>query len=367
MGNFVSEPDMDALARSFTHFATVESRSSPLYERFAHGAAADADILRLAAQARAGQLAPLLLFAAVQYLLMRETAHPLAAFYPTLARDAPPAADPWPLFRAFCLAHRPEISELVATRLVQTNEVRRCVCLLPAFTWVAHRKPKRPLALIEVGPSAGLNLLWDRYGYAYGEDLRCGDAASPVQIACALDGARKPPLPDVMPEVAYRVGVDLNPVDVRDPEATRWLKALVWPEHTDRFRLLEEALRVAQDDPPKLYAGDALDLLPELIAAAPPEATLCVFHTFVLYQLTPAARERLAALLEEQAARRDLCSIEVDGGHSGASLQLSAFESGQRRRLTLAACHPHGRWLQWLAAEPPSDDTGSCRPSHPNN
>jgi hypothetical protein len=367
MGYLVSESDRDALAQSFTHFATVESRSSPLYERFSHGVAADADILRLAAQARAGQLPPLLLFAAVQYLLMRETAHPLAAFYPTLTRDAPPAADPWPLFRAFCLEHRPEISALLATRLVQTNEVRRCVCLLPAFTWVARRNPERPLALIEIGPSAGLNMLWDRYGYAYGDSLRCGDAASPVQIACALDGARKPPLPGKMPEVAYRIGVDLHPVDVRDLEETRWLKALVWPEHTDRFHLLEEALRIAQDDPPKLYTGDALDLLPALIAAAPPEATLCLFHTFVLYQLTPEARERFTALLEEQAAQRDLISIEVDGGHSGATLKLYAFESGQRREITLAACHPHGRWLKWIAEEHPSDDTGSCRPSLPNN
>src|SRR5205085_1814788 len=164
---------------------------------------------------------------------------------------------------------------------------------LPAFARVA-RQTGGPLALVEIGASVGLNLLWDRYGYDYGDGASYGDAGSPVRITCTVRGDRRPWVPAVLPRVRYRVGLDLNPVDVRDPEAALWLRALVWPEHAGRAALLQRALEVARRDPPSLIKGDALDLLPAVLPAVPHDVALCVFHTFTVNQFSAEARDHLS-------------------------------------------------------------------------
>ncbi len=219
--------------------------------------------------------------------------HPLAHFYPSLSPVTPPAADPSEL-RAFCLEHREKILELISTRLVQTNEVRRCGCLLPAFMNVGQQAGGRPLALVEIGASAGLNLLWDRYGYDYGRGGGTGDPRSPVQIACTLHGDERPMLPETLPPVGTRVGIDLNPIDVCDPDAALWLRALIWPDEAGKAELLQQAIQVARQDPPRLLAGDALGLLPELLRTMPADQSLCVFHTHTMNQFP----DELIALLD---------------------------------------------------------------------
>jgi hypothetical protein len=246
---------LSALAQRFERFARRECHVSPLYERLSLGIAHDPELLDIAARAQPGQPVPNLFLAAVHFLLLRGVQHPLAAFYPSLSAITPPSADPYPSFRAFCLEHRGQLLELISTRLVQTNEVRRCGCLLPAFAMVSSRTQGRPSALVEIGASAGLNLLWDRYGYDYGEDRRYGDPRSPVQIACMLHGERRPPLPAALPATGMRLGIDLHPIDICDPDAALWLRALVWPDERGGTELLQEALRIANQAPPRLIAG----------------------------------------------------------------------------------------------------------------
>jgi hypothetical protein len=338
----------DTLSQRFERFALRECHVSPLYERLSLGIAHDPELLAIAAQAKPGQPVPNLFLAAVHFLLLRDVQHPLADFYPSLAA-MPPAADPYPSFRAFCLEHQESILALISTRLVQTNEVRRCSCLLPAFAHVARRSPGRPLGLVEIGASAGLNLLWDRYSYDYGANRRCGDPRSPVHIACELRGAQQPPLPAALPLVARRVGLDLDPLDVRDPDAALWLRALVWPDEAGRAELLQQAIRVAQQDPPRLWPGNALDLLPEALATIPNDQALCVFHTHTINQFAPEARARLSALLAEHAAGRNLYRISIEWlGEVYPRLELVAFESGVRTESLLAYCGAHGEWLEWL-------------------
>ncbi len=108
--------------------------------------------------------------------MLRGAAHPLAAHYPALSDSGPAAGEAFSHFRAFCLEHSPEIESLLKTRRVQTNVIQRSVCLLAALATVAQ--PGQSLALIEVGASAGLNLLWDRYRYMYPPGPR-GDGARP--------------------------------------------------------------------------------------------------------------------------------------------------------------------------------------------
>jgi hypothetical protein len=246
----IANPAYEALARRFKRFADTQYRGeSPLYEHLALAIAADHELLAVAAHAAQGHPAPNLLLAAVHFLLLKGQADPLAQFYPNLTSTPAPPDAAYPAFRAFCLAHAAAIRQLLATRRIQTDEVGRCAYLLPAFTLVATLAHERPLAQIEIGTSAGLNLLWDRYGYRDGQDAVYGDLRSPVQTACTLHGNVRPPLPDRMPAVALRVGVELHVVDVHDAGEALWLRALVWPEQLERADLLQNAMEITRHSP----------------------------------------------------------------------------------------------------------------------
>ncbi|HEU5101989.1 MAG TPA: DUF2332 domain-containing protein [Roseiflexaceae bacterium] len=341
---------IETLARLFRRFGERECvPASPLYGRLAVGISDDAELLALAATARARPV-PNLFLAAAHALLLSDSAHPLAAFYPDIARDSPPAqGDPFPQFRAFCLQHADLIEQLLATRRVQTNEVRRCACLLPAFAIAARRLGDRPLSLVEIGASAGLNLLWDHYHVDYGAAGQCGDPNTLVRLACELRGDCTPPLPTHMPEIATRVGLDLNPIDLRDSDAALWLRALIWPEQLDRAALLAQAIEAARDHPPPLLAGDAIELLPGVLANVPAESGLCIYHSFTLNQFPAEARKRLADLLAEHAAKRDIALIALEWREPHAALDLSLFLKGARADQRLAHCDAHGSWMEWLA------------------
>jgi hypothetical protein len=346
---------LEALAQRFVRFADQECGDyAPFYARLARGIARDPELLAIAAHTRSGQQAPNLLLAAVHDLLLQGTDHALAAFYPSVAHlAAVPPGDPMPAFRSFCQDHRAALIDLVATRLVQTNEPQRCTVLLPAFAMVRRLAGGRPLALIEVGASAGLNLLFDRYGYDYGAGQSAGDPGSPVQFACTLRGGVRPPIPARMPPVATRVGLDLHPIHAADPEAMRWLRALVWPEHPARAARFEQVLALAQHEPPPLIAGDALTVLPQAVADAPADTALCVFHSATLAHFPPEARARFRALIPELAGQRDLFWLSSEGsGNSGRRglylTLLTAFQRGRSTAYQLAYSHPHGAWLEWL-------------------
>jgi hypothetical protein len=156
--------------------------------------------------------------------------------------------------------------------------------------------------------------------------------------------------------VAARVGLDLNPIHADDPQATLWLRALVWPEHPERAALLQQVLALAQREPPTLLAGDALAVLPQAVAEAPAGAAFCVFHTATLAHFPLEARERFRSLIPELARHRDLCwlSSEVsrERGERGQYVTiLMAFQHGRKAERRLAYNHQHGTWLEWLDRE----------------
>ncbi|HIM63538.1 MAG: hypothetical protein COB68_04760 [SAR202 cluster bacterium] len=275
--------ELDRLALTFHRFAELECPGmSSLYESLCHSLAEEQDLLALAANARSGQPAPNLFMAAVHWLLTKGAQHTVTEYYPDISPEMTTHGDPYPIFRSFCLEHGDEIVDLISTRLVQTNVVRRCAVLLPAFAVAMGRDAGQPLSLVEIGASAGLNLLWDRYSYTYSDAQRWGDPDHPVQLSSIIRGDLRPPLPDSIPKVVFRVGLDLSPVDISDPDAVDWLRALVWPERVDEAQMLEDALEMAKDDPPRLLAGDALELLPEVLESIPLDSTLCLYHSNTL-------------------------------------------------------------------------------------
>jgi hypothetical protein len=186
------------------------------------------------------------------------------------------------------LSRRAELQALIARRHTQTNEVRRSAGLYPAIA-LAARKLGEPVAVLEAGAAAGLNLLFDRYWFDYGPAGTAGDPASPVRARCQVRGGLRPPIPQPAPQVAARLGIDAHPVDVRDADQVLWLRSLVWPEHRDRIQLLETAIAVARRDPPSLARGTLPEAVTEAAASIAPDRPLVVFHSATLAYLPPTS------------------------------------------------------------------------------
>jgi len=296
---------------------------------------------------------PNLFLAAVHALLLEGRAHELRRFYPSLGGACAEGDALWPAFRDFCLTHKGELLPLLQSRRVQTNEVARAAVLLPAFGLVAARTFGAPLALIEVGASAGLLLLFDRYAYDYGTGV-LGPAQSPVLLRCESRGPAPPPVRGRFPSIASRTGIDLFPIDLREPGAATWLRALVWPDQTERAARLAGAIGLAASDPPTLLGGDALTLTPRALAQVPAGAVPVVFHCHTLNQFRPEDRERFGAMLAGASVGKSLyrISLEYMGGQ-WPGLTLWTYSDGAlTAREELGFYQAHGDWLAWTLQNP---------------
>ncbi|MYB37682.1 MAG: DUF2332 domain-containing protein [Gammaproteobacteria bacterium] len=344
----------ERLRALFHRFGRVEAMelASPLYAELAYAVSESPDLLALAAQTRPHQPPPNMLFGAAQYLLLRGVTHPLAAHYPIVSGKPRPMAPAAADFRDFCRTHAGEVAELVRTRRTQTNVVRRCTCLVPAFSVVSREAQGRPLHLIDLGASAGLNLNFDRYGirYTHGgrEVLRWGDAGAVVQLEAELRG-------DGLPELKRHIavgGVDLDPIDALDPEALLWLRALIWPEHVERHERLLDAAEELRKHPVRLRGGDAVETLPHLLAEAPGDEALTVYTTVALYQFPRTARERMETVLIDASRSREVWRVALEGESADImELTLTRYRDGSAAPSELLArASPHGWWLEWAAS-----------------
>ena len=339
----------DELAHFFRSFGDWAAVDSPLYGRLSELAAGSPDLLALAARSREGT--PMVFLAAVHDELLRDPDHELAAYYPTVGGSRPPGDGLGPAFESFVAARAERLAATLATRSTQTNETARCGGLLPAFAAVADG---RPLAMIEIGASAGLNGLWDHYAYDY-DGRPAGDPASPLTIPCALRGGGVPPLDP--PPVVWRTALDLSPVDLTDPADVRWLHACLWPDQPARHARLDAALAVAREHGPvPVRRGNALELLPGVIADAPEDALVCVFHTAVVAYFKPEQTQALRELLG--GIERDVAWVS---GEAAGLLVDDEVPEGTPPSFVLAGGRPgalavlgrmghHGAWLEWFAS-----------------
>ena len=307
--------------RVFAHDAAAGR--SPAYETLANDVAEDQVVLEFLGELPPAKRQPNLLFAAARLLLDD---------VPTIATVRALIRDRWD-----------DLAGVMLARRTQTNEVGRCATLLPALSLTSG-----PIALIEVGASAGLTLLVDHYSYRYGEYEVAGtDDRAPV-LRCEARG--DVPLPGAVPDVVWRAGLDLNPLDVGDPDDVAWLRCLIWPGLPEREERLLSAVEVARRDPPQVVRGDLLTDLPALVAQAPAGATVVVFHSAVLAYVDMAIRREFADLVRDLGLRwlsnegvRVLPDITVPP-HEGAPFLL--VENGTA---PLAFTHGHGDWVRWLA------------------
>jgi hypothetical protein len=313
--------------------------TSPLYARLGPVVAADPRLLAIAGHARSGQLPENLLFAAVHYLLLRGDGAELAAWYPSLGGGAD--EDPGPAFTDFCLTHRTEIIELVRRRLVQSNVVKRSAALRAGMAAVAAMTTE-PVTFIEVGCSAGVHLRFDAYRYEMA-GRTWGSASSPVVVRAEWRGDVPPPDLDRLPVIADRAGVDLNPVDVTDPDERLWLRALIWPENTAQLALQDAALAVVAEDPPRMVAGDAVDVLPGLTEKANP---VVVFHSATLLHVPAGRRGKFTEAIRNIGRDHDLFHLSYEAFRGrGEPVFALDLRRGHRDPVRLAVGDGHGEWL----------------------
>lgn len=331
--------------------AEAHRNAAPLYEVLASGVARDRELRRFANGVQPGQPPANVMFAAVHYLLLRGAEHSLRAFYATLTDEPRAPAHAFPVFCDFVAQHRGPVGHLLRTRVTNTNEVGRSSVLHAGFRELA-KHAQAPLHLIELGPSAGLNLVWDCYAVRYvraRDEVFAGARDAHLVLECELRGEGSPPVGET-PAVASRVGLERSPVDLSRDEERVWLKALVWPDHRARFGNLERALAIAGEERLPIRCGDALELLPEALSEIPPRETACVYHTFVTYQFSEEARTALDDMLIAASLRRPVWRLGWEGTLSGeAPLLLYRYRDGIRDKHLLALCQPHGAWMEWKA------------------
>lgn len=315
------------VAQQYQDFAVHAASESPCFEEWALGVAADPEVLAWVATLPGLKRQPNLVFAAARW-------------------HGVPAPGPYAGLRDALLADDGTIRATVLARSTQTNEVGRLATLLPAFASVADG----PLALLEAGASAGLNLFPDRWGYAWSTPSGPVLLGAEPRLACAVTGPA--PLPSALPEVAWRGGVDLHPLDVRDADAVAWLENLVWPEQEDRRARLREAVAVASADPPSIRTGDLLEELPSLVEEAGRHGTVVVFHTAVAAYLTDGDRLRMRDLLLGLVADGACHWVSNESPRVFPDLAPPVDPAG---RFVLAVdgrpvalTHGHGQSLDWL-------------------
>ncbi len=320
---------LEAIAERYRRFAAKEAAGhSPFYEAAAIAVADDAAILANLARLPEGKQQPNLLFASLRHRF--GLAEDIEAF---LA----PARNAWS-----------DLAGVMLTRSTQTNEPGRCATLLPLLANLPQ-----PLALLEVGASAGLCLLPDRYGYDYRIESRqhrlLPTSASTDTPVFPCDASSGTPLPTRLPQVVWRAGLDLNPLDLSRPENRAWLETLIWPEQQARAERLRQAVGIAREDPPRVIAGDLNRDLAALAAEAPREATLVIYHSAVLAYLSREGREGFRQQVQAMDAvwisNEAESVLAVEGfAPQAKGLLFVTLQDG----VAIARVDPHGKAIRWL-------------------
>lgn len=321
---------------------------SPLYAKLALGIGRDPFLSKLAQRKSPNQPPANILLAAVHYLLLSGVDHPLADHYLSVRPSATPQGDPVPLFADFVRTHEAALIPLVERGVTNTNEAARSTSLYPAFDYVA-RQTGHGLHLLELGPSAGFNLNFDRYSYDFVREgvsvLTRGDGS--LRLTADLRGSGTPVLSAAMPKILSRRGLELNPVDLNDAHQRLWLKALVWPELAARHVRLDKAIEVQRMFPAPIFHGDALQLLTPAIETLDPEGVAVVYHSHVTYQFTSAMRQMLEDKLSMLSHRRPIHRVSIEYSEGAYPIRHDLYTGGAAVHTILGHCDPHGMWLEW--------------------
>jgi hypothetical protein len=352
--------------REFQRFAEGKARGyGSVYREVAEWVLDSRELQALAAHARGRPVADLFL-ASVQYSVRRDRDALLLAMFD--GRFAPEALDASvrDAFVSLCRRRVDEIGRTLRERRVQTNEPGRCAALLLGLAEAQRRVGGQPLHLIDLGCSAGLQLLFDHYDYhlvlSDGASVQLPavhthDAISPPVVRTRVHGGWRGRIPASVPQVTNRVGVDLRPLDLSEADDRLWVRSFVWPEERERAARMEGAVAVAARVCPRIITSDLIAALPRVLdefAGAP----VCVFHSHTRVQLSEADQQAMDQIVDT-AVRAGRCVRLALEGHWGdlpapsyestlqsrAGLSLTTADEG---RVLLAVAGSHGGWVEFL-------------------
>lgn len=343
------------ISKVFEQFAEMECKGkSNLYYQLAHQIAKDETILALCKHCKARQPIPNLLFGAVHYLLLKSDNEEIATYYPSIS-DRESEGIPYDLFKSFCLKNEDEIKAILATRLVQTNAVKRTAYLMPIISSLYKQTDK--LAVVDIGTSSGLVLSYDRYSYHYKGGATCGQGA--VRISSVN---RKGSLPffQKIKRAKRKIGIDQNILDLRKQDNSLWLKALIWPDLVDRFKLMASAIEEFRSSGDmQLIKANSISEFEEVITNIPEDEALFIYHTHVLYQFTADERSAFRKMLDKIGKSRDFNYLAVEGGGvfdvssypkgGEVFMELTTYKAKTKKARSLGRVDAHGRWIEWSA------------------
>ncbi len=347
----------DNLARTWGRYGERKSpRTSNLYRHIATRISASPEALRAIATLPYRKRNPQLVLAALHYLVLSGEGY--SAFTESDPDEAARAAIDMLTGKTNALL------DIVSQRHLFAGESRCFGVLYPAIAEAVNLTGATAVGLIDAGSEAGLNLNVDRIGITHSTGQRAGDPESPVQVACSLVGNN--PVPEqTIAEVVSRIVTGTTLLDVTRSEDIRWMLASIPPDQPERAARLAAEINLAATNPPALMQGDAIDLLPDAIAAVPEDALPVVLTTWMLSGVRPERRDRLPELLQTTARKRKVAWLSIEGvgvapgiptlgdrpasGHSIVGLTL--FKGTTRHVEAIGRCWLRGEMLEWRPEE----------------
>src|SRR5215203_837549 len=244
------------------------------------------------------------------------------------------------------------IVNIIQQRIVQTNVLTRCNYLLPAFSNILSLT-KKPATIIDIGTSAGLALNFDNYEYYYNNEKVYGDSG--VKLHCIIKGD-KSPIVKPFNNPLRKIGIDQHLIDLADADDLTWLQALIWPDQTERFSMLKEALNAPGLPEITMIEGSTIADYKKVIESVDPSNTLILFATHVLYQFTDKLLNEFYDFLDAEGQNRDFYFLSADAtktiqskyGINNTAVVLTTYQNKQKKVQLIAETNGHGNWVKWI-------------------
>jgi hypothetical protein len=350
---------VDSLGQVWLDFSRyLYGDQCPVNASLTEAVASDRTLLQLVRDFPAYSQRPMMFLAAVRYLVLGGVKHPIAQVYQR--RRPTDLNEISELLGDFCREHEAELREILASRQIQTNEPTRSAPLALGIARAASVIGE-PVGLIDAGASAGLNLALDRYYIDYGSGRTLGTPESPVRLASTLQGTNRLPM-ERLPLIERRIGIDRDPIDLRDEKSRRWIFAFAWPG-TERETSLKAALDLLADDPPEVRHGDMGTDMSAILEEMEPLPRVVVTSWSLSFLSAPARQgfeHALAAAGKDGPVAWVCCDVAgVSPLFSSTTeppapqlvpsfMGLAVFDGQSVRAELLANVDSYGRWVDWI-------------------
>lgn len=335
--------DIKLLSGVFRLAAKRHFISSDLCSHLSLQIAEDSEILDVACRANPKAFPPYLLMSAVHSLVLDNPECELARFFSTVSSQQVSTEDAFPVFKNFILTNRELIESIICTANVNKTVLKRSACLRALLIEAAQRNGWKQVHLVDIGCSAGLNLLMDQWRMSYGSMAAVGPEESSVHFSIDVRGGVPPCLE--LPKILSRTGIDLDRFDLENPAHERWLLGCLFPDQPEIFNLTKAALECLRGMPPRFVIGNAATELANVLHSIPGNEPVVVMHSMTLYQMKLEHKISVNLAMNEAAKCRPIVRIgmEIHGSQTALLLAGSLGTATQ----TLGAADDDASWIQW--------------------